>query len=89
MLNNPKITPPPRIERMLLRIQGYTFDINFVPSSENIADYLSRHPRSEKSSSKYIEEHINFITSYARPSAITLDEIKIATKVDPFLQKLI
>ena len=88
ILNNPKSTPPPRIERMLLRIQGYTFTTEYVRSGENVADYLSRHPTSDLSHLQYIENHINFISTFASPQAITLEHIKIATKADPFLQKL-
>ena len=89
ILNNPKSVPPPRIERMLLRIQGYTFTTEYVKSGDNVADYLSRHPTSITSNLKYIENHVNFISTYASLRAITLDDIKLATKTDPFLQKLI
>ena len=88
ILNNPKSVPPPRIERMLLRIQGYTFTTEYVKSGDNVADYLSRHPTSITSNLKYIENHVNFISTYASLRAITLDDIKLATKTDPFLQKL-
>ena len=44
ILNNPKSKPPLRIERMLLRLQGYNFQTKYVQSAKNISDFLSRHP---------------------------------------------
>ena len=43
---------PPRLQRMLLRLQGYSFDINYRPGSEMIiADTLSRLPNKENKGS--------------------------------------
>ncbi|XP_057308107.1 uncharacterized protein LOC130645992 [Hydractinia symbiolongicarpus] len=90
ILNNPKAKPPARIERMVLRLQEYTFNAEYVTSQDNISDYLSRHPgRMSIDLTNYIEEHVNFIATNASPIAITLEEIKIATGADPFLQKVI
>ena len=44
LLNNPNSTIPPRIERMTLRLQCYTFIMKHVSSEDNISDYTSRHP---------------------------------------------
>lgn len=90
ILNNPKANPPARIERMVLRLQEYTFNADYVTSQDNISDYLSRHPGPMSiDSTNYIEEHVNFIATNASPIAITLEEIKIATRADPILQKVI
>ena len=35
--------PPPRIEKWLLQLQEYHFDLEYRPGSQNPADYLSRH----------------------------------------------
>lgn len=74
---------------MLLRIQEYTFTTEYIKSGDNVADYLSRHPTSNVKNLKYIENHVNFVSAYASLRAITLDDIKLATQTDPFLQKLI
>ena len=44
ILNNPKSNPPPRIERLLLKLQGYDFEVGYVSSQNNISEYFSRNP---------------------------------------------
>ena len=93
ILNNPNSRPPLRIERMILKLQGFTFDTKFVSSNENISDYLSRHPGKQNTaySSKRndIEDYVNFVTTYAIPNAFNLDDIRIATTGDHLLQQVI
>ena len=38
---------PSRIERMILQLQGYDFDIKYVKTEQNFSDYISRHPDRE------------------------------------------
>ena len=91
ILNNPKATVPLRIERLTLRLQGFDFKLEHVKSAENISDYPSRHPydKPDERSSSETESYINFITTNACPKAITIEDIKIATKTDKICQKLI
>ncbi|CAB4012866.1 Hypothetical predicted protein, partial [Paramuricea clavata] len=41
---SPKSKPPPRIERWLLRMQQYLYQVQYRPGSSNPADVLSRQP---------------------------------------------
>ena len=90
ILNNPKSKPPARIERWNLRLQGYDFEVVHTKGSDNPSDYLSRHTSltSNDKQDKMAEEYVNFVTSFAVPKAMTLDEIKQATAEDVTLQYL-
>ena len=46
IFNNPKSRPPARIERWLLRLLQYDFKVKYKSGASNIADYMSRHPKS-------------------------------------------
>ena len=41
-LYSKKSRPPARIERWVLRMQGFDYTIGYKPGGENIADFLSR-----------------------------------------------
>ena len=58
--------------------------------SDNPSDYLSRHTNltSNDKQDKMAEEYVNFVTSFAVPKAMTLEEIKQATAEDVTLQYL-
>ena len=85
-MNNPKCNIPLRIERMMLRLQGYNFDLKFTKSEENISDYTSRHPLETVQKNSSVEHYINFVTKYATPNAISIEDVKIETKRDTLLQ---
>eukprot|EP00794_Sanderia_malayensis_P005113 gene5112-biopygen4171 len=82
--------PSARIERWVLRLQPYAFNIQYRRGSENAADYLSRHPfrKGEKQQEKFAEEYVNFITQHYVPKAMTVQEIARETKADTTLQRL-
>ena len=44
LLSRPSSKVPLRIERLILQLQGYDFDIKYVKTEQNISDYISRHP---------------------------------------------
>ena len=44
IFGNPLSKPPARIERWLLTLQQYDFNVVYTTGSENPADFLSRHP---------------------------------------------
>ena len=44
LLKRPSSKLPLRIERMLLRLQSYEFEIEYVKRESNISDFSSRHP---------------------------------------------
>jgi len=92
IFSNPKSKPSARLERWSLRLQPYSITVKYQPGSQNAADYMSRHPCANTSVSaraeRIAEEYVNFVSSYASPKALTLDEIQSATKADPTLQQV-
>ena len=65
MFNKNKQDLPPRIERFVMDIQGYDYEVVYQPGKSNIADYISRHPLGRKGSSREtnIENHVKHIVS--------------------------
>ena len=47
LLSRPSSKVPLRIERMILQLNDYDFDIKYVKTEQNIGDYISRHPDRE------------------------------------------
>ena len=89
-LNNPKSKVPLRIERLTLRLQGFTFDLKHVTTDANISDYPSRHPFHERSKEQSsTEKYVNFVGKFACPNAISIDDVKRETIKDDILQHVI
>ena len=78
IFSNPKSKPPARIERWNLRLQAYDFEVIHTKGSDNPSDYLSRHTSliGNDKQDNIAEEYVNFITSFAVPKAMTLEEIQ-------------
>ena len=88
ILNKPKTTVPLRIESLILWLQRYNFKIGHISSNENISDYSSRHLFAHpQESNQYLEEYVSFVCKNACPKALTLNDIKQATKNDKKYQK--
>ena len=84
-----KSKPSARIERWVLRLQPYSFNVVYKPGSDNPADYLSRHPtRTSLKQQKLTEEYVNYLTRNSAPKAMTLEDIKTATDNDRTLKGL-
>ena len=76
-----------RIERWALRLQPYTFKVQYKPGTNNPADYLSRHPTSTSSKQEAMtEDHINLIAHSSVPKTLTLKEVETATNADKTLR---
>ena len=87
IFRNPRSKPPARIERWQLRLQQYDFTVTYRPGEGNPADYLSRHPVTNLPYKRSVaEEYVNYIATNAVPKAMSLEEIKSVTEVDPTLQ---
>ena len=56
IFGNPLSKPPARIERWLLRLQQYDFNVVYTTGSENPADFLSRHPPCNKEQKQNIAD---------------------------------
>ena len=55
LLKWPSSKLPLRIERMLLQLQGYEFEIEYVESESTISNIISRHPIPDE---RQIDENI-------------------------------
>lgn len=88
-LFNPRSKPCARIERWVLKLQNYTYDIEHIPGSANLADVFSRlcqlspEPFDDKG-----EKYIRNVVTQAVPIAVTLYEVKEATTNDEELQQI-
>lgn len=74
--------PSARIERWVLRLQGYNYKTIHRPGKNNLADPLSRLCRNSNAEPFDDECFINQIVHYARPTAVTLQEIRSASLED-------
>ena len=79
IFNNPKTTPPARLERWNLRLQPYNFKVRYEPGKTNPADYISRHPLQDQPlrERNIAKEYVALLTASAVPVAMTLAEIQI------------
>ena len=89
LLNNTSSKLPLRLERMILRLQGYDFTASHVTSDQNISDYISRHPREDQSiATSYIDAYVNMVTKFATPKAFKIEDIATATRNEVELKTL-
>ena len=89
LLKNPNAKIPLRIERMVLRLQNYDFELIYVKGENNISDYTSRHPTGPASDTDINEKYVNFVSSHAVPNFLTIEDIEKETHRDPLLQAVI
>ena len=85
MFNKPKAKLPPRIERMVMKMQNLDFTAVYTPGKTNMTDYLSRHPLPERVETGH-ENHVKAVIEVHH--AIMLETIKTATREDPVLQQV-
>ena len=95
LYNNPKRPGPFRVERMRLRLQGFSFKVVYQKGKLNPSDFPSRQPKplsmctsDELNATKELEAHINWVMKEDVPPSISLNEIKAASKNDKVMQKL-
>ena len=90
LLSRPSSKVPLRIERMIIQLQSYDFNIKYVKTEQNISDYISHHPDREQNliESTEVDRCVNFVTSTALPRLFTLEDVTAATKQDKVLQIL-
>ncbi|KAL0884211.1 hypothetical protein ABMA27_016213 [Loxostege sticticalis] len=84
-----KSKPCARIERWVLRLQTYRYNIKYKPGKTNIADPLSRLCKySDIMMKTKRDEHVHQIVENARPRAVSMAEIKIQSEGDPEIRKV-
>ena len=85
VLLNSRGNPSPRIEHWRLRLQHYNPRIVYQPSILNAVDILSSKPLQTETSRDPVEDYVNSLIVDSLPSAITLQELLVASESDPTL----
>lgn len=91
IVRKPLLSAPKRLQRMLLRLQRYNFDVIYVPGLDMLlADTLSRAYLSECSSTGTVEAEIETVNmvAYLPISEERLNTIRSATQTDKTLLAL-
>jgi len=92
IVKNALASAPPRLQRILLRMQEYDYTLEYKPGKELVLpDMLSRAPLPETaygSMEVEIALHVHLVTSNLPVSKPKLEEIKEATVDDPSLKEL-
>ena len=94
MMEKSKKEAPARIDKVRLKLQGFSSKLQLVKGKHNPADYGSRHPlplnrcsRSERKEFAEIENHL-FAVVKMLPDAITFAMVQKATNEDEVLMKI-
>ena len=83
---NKSSKPSARLERWVLRLQGYHFKVIYRPGSTNIADVLSRlNSVEQKDSSGEEADFVRVIVEESTPVAMTAKEVERESEKDPEL----
>jgi transposase InsO family protein len=70
----------------------YNYQLQYRPGKDNPAYFMSRHPKpvnSMNETENLAELYANYVCSNAIPKAMTREEVKLETKLDPLLQKVV
>ena len=82
--------PHARIERWVLRLQQYNFQIKHMAGKSNPADVLSRLPIDQPNRDRSTaEDYIDAILANAIPRALTQEQIASASQADHEIQRVI
>ena len=84
-----KAEPPARIQKWMMKLQAYSYDLEHIPGKEMAADYLSRHPSTDSVDEEASEHFVNMLVADCVPKASSIKDIQAATKKDAVLQKVI
>ena len=95
MMDKAKKEAPARIDKVRLKLQGFSREIKLIKGKENPADYLSRHPlpisrcsKEERRDYADIENYL-FVVANMLPEAITNARVQEETCKDVTLSKII
>lgn len=92
---SPRHTLCARVERWILRIQAYDFNVIYKPGKTNIADPLSRLPINKQHVTDLFEDGIeHFVnqigstTDIDTAAAVPINEVNNESKIDPEIQMI-
>ena len=85
LLSSSSRNPTRRIQRWLLRLQAYQYEMKYIPGKSNAADILSRSPLKSINADNPADHFIATVVHHAVPDAISLHDIINATQADPTL----
>ena len=82
-----------RLLRWALRLQPYSFDLEYIPGETNPADGLSRFPGKMKITDleeKFdVEKQLNFMIAHTLPKSLVLSDFLEAAKHDPEVKAIV
>ena len=85
IMDKPLTVAPPRLQRMLIRLQGYNFQITHRPGRDNLlADSLSRLPSVHNSQAVDLDLRVDLVQFSPRK----IDQLQQATRQDKILNAL-
>lgn len=88
-LFNSRSRPCPRIERWVLRLQSYDYEIIHEPGANNLADALSRLSlRTPEAFDSSGDAYIHHLLVHSVPEAVTMADVIEASREDAILQEL-
>ena len=93
IVKKPLMSAPPRLQRMLLRLQRYDYKLRYKPGKEMIlADTLSRayihNTEQQEDFDKELSSYIHSILANIPATDTRLEEIRVATAQDEKMQSL-
>ena len=72
LFNNPQAKLPPRIQRLIMKMQNLDLHMTHIPGKENVTDYMSRHPLPVTAKTG-VEKHVKAVTELDH--AVVLEKI--------------
>ena len=90
VIYGPRSKPSARIERWVLRLQPYDFEVVHIKGRENTADSLSRLVPAKQNleQAEADDDHVRFVAITATPSALSTREIEQASAADDELKEV-
>ena len=80
---NSRKTPPARIPRWAIRLQGYNFKVEYIKGNRTPADVLSRTPcRDTPVETDEAEQTLKQVRADAVPRAVSLQEVLLESNKD-------
>ena len=87
LFNNPWRPGPFRVEKIRLKVQGFSFKVEYRKGKDNPTDYISRHPlplssctKQELEMSNELEAYVHWVANNGFPSSVTVRDVRKGTR---------